>query len=1240
MSSSNPPIAYVETTSVSVAGPQTFTGDILADDVDPAGLPLSVVSIDGVSITSTTTIDGTYGTLVISPDGDYTYTLNGSAPGVSGLTGNEVVTDAFTYAISDGQIYMTPTTEIEQNLISQSEAFNVSPWVSFGTAPVITANVGPGPNGGASTADQVTLSSANSGLYTATNVSGQYTFSVWVKLVSGSGTFSLNYYSGSTGAENLETIVATSTWQRVSLTFNGDGNAYSNVALMLSPSQGSAGTFEFWGAQLNAGATPDTYVATTGSPINTTTTIDTPVTVGSTLAVNVTGDGVVPTAAPDTAAVTEDGTLVATGNVLTNDTGPAGDPLSVASVNGVAITNTTTIAGTYGTLVISPDGDYTYTLANNQANVRSLANGQLVTDAFAYTISDGLPYTQTTTQTEQNLISQSEAFDSSIWSTLTPTGNPPTIVQANVGSGPGDANTADQIDLPGPGAQISTLTSVAGVYTFSVWVRLVSGSGVFALEYYASTSNTATVQTAVATSAWQRFSVTFTGDGGSASYVALLHTLYESGLGVFQLWGAQLNAGTTPGPYVATTGSTINTTGTLTNAPGSTLSVNVTGATPVAVADTASVAVQGTQVASGNLLANDTTPAGTTLSVVSVDGVAVNGQTTVSGTYGTLTVQPNGQYTYTLNAGAPWVQTLVGGQVEQDNFTYALSNGLVYDTTNTSVAENLLTQSQVFTNAVWIPFGPSGGVPKVTVTTDPGPLGGSTIADEVVLSKANAGICYVTNAPGEYTFSVWVRLISGNGNFSFNYYYSSGGVSYTQAAVATSGWQQFSWTFTGDGSANSNVALMHSGSQSTTGTFEIWGAELNPGGTADAYVPTSGSPASTIETATTPNTIGSTLSVAVSGPNSGQSGPALVLQNTTQGVVANLATDQMATPLTILPLGDSITLGWTQADWVSQNNLTSDPGYRGPLWQEFVGNGMLVNLIGPNQNGPASLPDPANAGFPGDTTAQILERLPGILAQQVPGAVLLMAGTNDVLQGVPQATIIANLTSMINMIAAASPSTQIYVATLTPLTADSVTSINAAITTMVSQASAAGQHVNLVSMSNVTSGDIGADGVHPTAAGYSLMAQNWYNAVIAHQADQGGTPGGTVTTIASSTVNLVGGSGPDLLLGNAGNNIITAGSGNDVLSGGGGNDTLVSGTGADQFDISAVSGNVTILGFNPAKGDFLDWNEIHGLTSSAILGGAATQSGGQTVINLASFGVNEQVTLENYTGNLNNSIFT
>ena len=176
-------------------------------------------------------------------------------------------------------------------------------------------------------------------------------------------------------------------------------------------------------------------------------------------------------------------------------------------------------------------------------------------------------------------------------------------------------------------------------------------------------------------------------------------------------------------------------------------------------------------------------------------------------------------------------------------------------------------------------------------------------------------------------------------------------------------------------------------------------------------------------------------------------------------------------------------------------------------------------------------------------------------------------------------------------------------------------------------------------MGNVPTSDISSDGVHPTATGYALMAQNFYSAILAQQPISGGTPGGPSNSISSSIFNLVGGSGNDVLIGNSGPNMIYGGSGNDVLEGGGGNDILVGGSGADQFFITPTAGTVTIQDFN-ATNDWLVWDNIPGLTSaSQLTGSVVTQSGGATTINLASFGVNEKVVLANYTGSLSQSQF-
>ena len=67
-----------------------------------------------------------------------------------------------------------------------------------------------------------------------------------------------------------------------------------------------------------------------------------------------------------------------TGSVLTGagaDTASQDGALSVASVNGTAVSGPTTINGLYGTLVIKADGSYTYELNNSLLAVNQLNAG-------------------------------------------------------------------------------------------------------------------------------------------------------------------------------------------------------------------------------------------------------------------------------------------------------------------------------------------------------------------------------------------------------------------------------------------------------------------------------------------------------------------------------------------------------------------------------------------------------------------------------------------------------------------------------------------------------------------------------------------------------------------------------------------------------------------------------------------------------------------------------------------------
>ena len=100
------------------------------------------------------------------------------------------------------------------------------------------------------------------------------------------------------------------------------------------------------------------------------------------ITINGSTDNRAPVADADTNTVKEDtAPNPVSGNVLTNDSDPDGNVLSV--------TNPGTFDLGHGTLVLNADGSYTFTLDNGNSAVHALNNGQTLTDTFTYNISDG-----------------------------------------------------------------------------------------------------------------------------------------------------------------------------------------------------------------------------------------------------------------------------------------------------------------------------------------------------------------------------------------------------------------------------------------------------------------------------------------------------------------------------------------------------------------------------------------------------------------------------------------------------------------------------------------------------------------------------------------------------------------------------------------------------------------------------------------------------------------------------------
>ena len=337
-----------------------------------------------------------------------------------------------------------------------------------------------------------------------------------------------------------------------------------------------------------------------------------------------------PSAHADAASVAEGGTV--SGNVLDNDIGGADGPAVTGAVVGVrAGSDTSTSAigglnsninGTYGYLTLDANGNAVYHSNPNAVN------GPGAVDVFTYTVRDSDGDESTTTITI-------DVANSKLYAT---SDTDVTVYEKALDL------TKDGADLA-PGTVIGSDPTNTGETASGTLVGSVTGA-VGAISY------------ALVGSATGNYGQIVLNPNGTYTY-----TLTSP-------------ATTTPhaddGANTLTETFTYQATDSLGNVVTSTIVVSIVDDVPKALNDSNATSASETQLTlTGNVLTNDVQGADVVATGPNAGPITAG---TFTGTYGTLVLNANGTYTYTLNPADADFKALHGGGNGTETFTYTLTD--------------------------------------------------------------------------------------------------------------------------------------------------------------------------------------------------------------------------------------------------------------------------------------------------------------------------------------------------------------------------------------------------------------------------------------------------------------------------------------------------------------------------------------------------------------------------------------
>jgi len=151
------------------------------------------------------------------------------------------------------------------NICLQSEVFDNASWVKSASATA-TADQAVSPDG-TTNADLLDISASNSFIHQAFVVTAdiERTYSIYLRSVSGTGTWPINWHDG--GTHHRELVTLTTTWQRFTIVFTD-----TTTTLNIYPGDSRIGTNTLdtcyaWGAQIEELAFASSYIAVTTTAV-------------------------------------------------------------------------------------------------------------------------------------------------------------------------------------------------------------------------------------------------------------------------------------------------------------------------------------------------------------------------------------------------------------------------------------------------------------------------------------------------------------------------------------------------------------------------------------------------------------------------------------------------------------------------------------------------------------------------------------------------------------------------------------------------------------------------------------------------------------------------------------------------------------------------------------------------------------------------------------------------------------